>query len=407
MGMTGTTGVVTGAVTGAAASSPASLRAAVALLFAPIAVPMAAPAALCLASILLLTVFLRRLFYELCRLSLRAAAARNLRASSTNTSSSRGDAIGHLNATVFGFCGGLLLAALRRAPPDPGAPGSPPTEAPPSFSSLFLLRRVRRFVSRRLREPLGLSAGECKAARCFTLRECHETAVFTLKACRRAGFTAADCAAAADSYATSAGTAGTAGASADGAVGDPYSLQRCKDAGFSSEECFAAGVRDAVKEAAIKDWRVLGSVVGLTKGEAGGGGGGGSTGPCGDKVFMLRIFELKRNGLALEYASAALKGDKDVVRKAVQWSGRALLYASPNLRNDRDVVMEAVQQNWGALEYASAELKGDEGVVRAAVQQDRAALKHASTELKRTLSAEHRSSWSRYFNLLCSGGGAG
>ena len=223
------------------------LRAAVALLFALSPYPWR-----CRGAVSCVDPFadraLRRLFYESAGSQLRGRGEEPTRESTTPAAAAH--AIGHLNATVFGFGGGLLLAALRRAPPDPGAPGSPPTEAPPSFSSLFLLRRVRRFVSRRLREPLGLSAGECKAARCFTLRECHETAVFTLKACRRAGFTAADCAAAADSYATSAGTAGTAGASADGAVGDPYSLQRCKDAGFSSEECFAAGVRDAVKEAA-------------------------------------------------------------------------------------------------------------------------------------------------------------
>lgn len=46
---------------------------------------------------------------------------------------------------------------------------------------------------------------------------------------------------------------------------------------------------------------------------------------------------------ALEYASEALKADREVVMEAVQQNGDALKYASNELRVDREVVMESVR----------------------------------------------------------------
>jgi hypothetical protein len=57
----------------------------------------------------------------------------------------------------------------------------------------------------------------------------------------------------------------------------------------------------------------------------------------------------------LNYASAELKADKDVVLEAVQEDGSALQYACAELKADKDVVLEACRQNGLALEYASAE----------------------------------------------------
>ena len=73
--------------------------------------------------------------------------------------------------------------------------------------------------------------------------------------------------------------------------------------------------------------------------------------------------------LNLEYASATLRNDRDVVLTAVQQNGRSLQYASETLRNDRDVVLAAVEQNGYSLEYASSDLKADRAVVLAAMRK--------------------------------------
>jgi hypothetical protein len=51
-------------------------------------------------------------------------------------------------------------------------------------------------------------------------------------------------------------------------------------------------------------------------------------------------------------------------------SATALQYASAELKGDREIVKEAVKQNGFALEYASAELHGDREIVVEAVKQD-------------------------------------
>jgi len=73
-----------------------------------------------------------------------------------------------------------------------------------------------------------------------------------------------------------------------------------------------------------------------------------------DKSFVLE--KVKRNGLALKYASEKLKNDKEVVLEAVRQYGGALEYASYELRNDKEFVLEAVKQDGKALEYASVEV---------------------------------------------------
>mgnify|MGYP006249152613 CR=1 FL=1 len=65
---------------------------------------------------------------------------------------------------------------------------------------------------------------------------------------------------------------------------------------------------------------------------------------------------VKRNAFALEYASAELQGDREIVMEAVKQNGRALQYASAELKGDREIVMEAVAQDPKALQYASDEL---------------------------------------------------
>ena len=65
---------------------------------------------------------------------------------------------------------------------------------------------------------------------------------------------------------------------------------------------------------------------------------------------------VKRNPFALEYASAELKGDREIVMEAVKQDWRALVFASAELKGDREIVMEAVAQDPKALQYASDEL---------------------------------------------------
>tara|TARA_B110001452_G_scaffold265036_1_gene269041 strand:- start:264 stop:2183 length:1920 start_codon:yes stop_codon:yes gene_type:complete len=100
----------------------------------------------------------------------------------------------------------------------------------------------------------------------------------------------------------------------------------------------------------------------------------------GDKRVAMAA--VARNGNALQYASEELRRDKEVVMIAVAQSGRALQYTSEELRGDKEVAMAAVAQNGRALQWASNELKGDKEVVMAAVAQDGFALRYASYELK-------------------------
>merc|ERR1719330_1816079 len=48
----------------------------------------------------------------------------------------------------------------------------------------------------------------------------------------------------------------------------------------------------------------------------------------------------------------------------------ALSFAAAELRADRDFVVEAVRRNWKALQFASVELRSDPGVCLEAVSQD-------------------------------------
>jgi hypothetical protein len=98
-----------------------------------------------------------------------------------------------------------------------------------------------------------------------------------------------------------------------------------------------------------------------------------------ERVAMAAV---ARNGNALQYASEELRRDKEVVMIAVAQSGRALQYTTEELRGDKEVAMAAVAQNGLALQWASNELKGDKEVVLAAVAQDGQALEWASEELK-------------------------
>ena len=91
---------------------------------------------------------------------------------------------------------------------------------------------------------------------------------------------------------------------------------------------------------------------------------------------------MAQDGTALGYASAELRGDKEVVLAAVKQYGDALEYASAELRGDKEVVLAAVAEDGTALGYASAELRNDKEAVLAAVAENDWALIYASAELR-------------------------
>ena len=94
-----------------------------------------------------------------------------------------------------------------------------------------------------------------------------------------------------------------------------------------------------------------------------------------DRSIVLEA--VTQNGLALEYASRALRADRDVVLQAAKQNGYALEYAADVLRSDREVVLQAIRQNPHSLEWASIVLLGDREVIREAVLIDATAVRFA------------------------------
>ena len=77
----------------------------------------------------------------------------------------------------------------------------------------------------------------------------------------------------------------------------------------------------------------------------------------------LLLAAVRKDGRALQYASAELQADRGLVLAAVRKDGRALQYASAELQADRELVLAAVRKNGRALKYASAELQADREVL--------------------------------------------
>ena len=100
----------------------------------------------------------------------------------------------------------------------------------------------------------------------------------------------------------------------------------------------------------------------------------------GDPEIVMKA--VSQAGFALQHATEELKGDPEIVMKAVSENGRALKFATEELKGDPEIVMKAVSENGHALEHASEELKGDPEIVMKAVSQDGFALQHATEELK-------------------------
>ena len=103
---------------------------------------------------------------------------------------------------------------------------------------------------------------------------------------------------------------------------------------------------------------------------------------------MRRVLkDVRRNPSALQFASAKLKGDKDVVMEALRGHAHfvntrfrdtlflgetlrpsPLQFVSTKLKDDKAVVLAAVRGDSSALQFASTKLKGDKDVVMAALR---------------------------------------
>lgn len=87
--------------------------------------------------------------------------------------------------------------------------------------------------------------------------------------------------------------------------------------------------------------------------------------PIKNKTRLLRL--LRKQGLALQYASTRLKKDRDVVRTAIKQNGEALAYADIRFKRDRAVVSSAVRQSAEAFFFAHKALKTDSEILRFAI----------------------------------------
>lgn len=84
----------------------------------------------------------------------------------------------------------------------------------------------------------------------------------------------------------------------------------------------------------------------------------------------------------LDLVPKALKADEEMVRAALEQCGCALQFASPALRANRQLVHLAVQRDPEALEFAAEVLRADQELVLAAMEQDAMAFRFADEALR-------------------------
>ncbi|GFZ52391.1 hypothetical protein JCM24511_10164 [Saitozyma sp. JCM 24511] len=97
------------------------------------------------------------------------------------------------------------------------------------------------------------------------------------------------------------------------------------------------------------------------------------------KPFIVEA--IKQHASALQFASAARQGEKEIIVEAVKQGGLGGLLlrdAALAFHGDKDVVLEVVKQDGRALQHASPFTQGDKDVVLEVVKQDGRALQYAS-----------------------------
>ena len=110
---------------------------------------------------------------------------------------------------------------------------------------------------------------------------------------------------------------------------------------------------------------------------------------------------------ALKWASDDLKGDRDIVSKALSQHWEALKWASDDLEGDREIVLKAVSQDWEALKWASSDLCEDQEIWEIITQQqdfnDMGMLLKVSLLSGRWCTFLWSKEWSMARLLVCSG----
>ena len=98
-----------------------------------------------------------------------------------------------------------------------------------------------------------------------------------------------------------------------------------------------------------------------------------------NREFLLAA--MTQNVQALSYAEGGFLDNREFLLAAIRENGRALEYAALDLRADRDVVLTAVQADGRVLRCATQELRADREVVLAAVRENGDALQYAASDL--------------------------
>jgi len=103
--------------------------------------------------------------------------------------------------------------------------------------------------------------------------------------------------------------------------------------------------------------------------------------------FEIMMAAVQQDGETVLYASADLKNDPGIAMAAVQQNGHALRDVSAAMQNVRDIVNAALKSaavncHQGVLQYASADLRNDFAIVKRAVTLWGNQLQYASDALK-------------------------
>ncbi|NQV13334.1 MAG: DUF4116 domain-containing protein [Parcubacteria group bacterium] len=99
-----------------------------------------------------------------------------------------------------------------------------------------------------------------------------------------------------------------------------------------------------------------------------------------DKEVMLRL--VARDGFNIMDASEELKRDKDVCLEAVRRNGRSIMSLPEEMRNDRDIMIGAVTSDYSGIELLPENAKDDKEIIMAAMSKNGKLLSYASDRLR-------------------------
>ena len=99
-----------------------------------------------------------------------------------------------------------------------------------------------------------------------------------------------------------------------------------------------------------------------------------------DKELMLDAVKIK--GGTLKSVSERLRGDKDVVRAALNQNGFAIDFATDNIKDDKEFALIALTNKPGSFMFLSERLRDDKELAMLAVKSDGFLLESASERLK-------------------------